>query len=471
MSFILMAVMSLVPLFLGLSSKVMFKTKLTNAMVVFMIFMSLWQLDVSFLYSVDIFSQETIFFLFKCFRIGSIMLPPAFLYVGYVALKYLSDDKKNWMRWIINRYTIIAYYLWSLFIYLINWSSLGVLGLKKIHGLGGANFVLYPLYGEWSFLFAYHIKLLIVSILLTLLASRKVIDKYVKFFLTLFSLAFILTYVVGVLNLKPATFIYSSQIAVMFFSIFVFFIFVNMSTKMIKETSRILNRKEQEKQIEMTTTGLIHEIKNPLTIVKGYSDLLARDKKLDQTSQGMVNNIQIAGSHMNSIVSNYKDFIASGKLNIEETDILEIVKESISLTSIRAGEENISIHFREGKSIKAKIDKDKIRQVFINLINNSIEAMQGKKQKIIKIRIKRRNNDIHLVCTDTGSGIPEEKWKQIFSPFQSSKEAGRGLGLSICQRIINSHGGNIEIARSSEKGTEIRISIPIVCYEQLMLDE
>ena len=82
MSFILMASMSLVPLFFGMSCKMMFKTKLTNAMVVFMIFMSLWQLDVSFLYGNDIFTQETIYFLFRLFRIGSIMLPPAFFMSG-----------------------------------------------------------------------------------------------------------------------------------------------------------------------------------------------------------------------------------------------------------------------------------------------------------------------------------------------------------------------------------------------------
>ena len=123
------------------------------------------------------------------------MLPPAFLYVGYVALKYFSNEEGNWMKWVINKYTVGVYYC-SLYLFISsNWTDLGTLSLKEIHVFGSANIVLYPIYGEWGILFINHIKLLIVSIILTLLASRRVIDKYVKFNLTSFSLTFILTYI------------------------------------------------------------------------------------------------------------------------------------------------------------------------------------------------------------------------------------------------------------------------------------
>jgi len=462
-----MAAMSLVPLFLGMSSKIMIKTKMTNAMIMFMIFISLWQLDVSFLYSLDLFSQDVIFFMFRLLRIGSIMLPPAFLYVGYVAIKYLTKENGNWLKWIINKYTLAAYYCWSLFVYIINWSDLGVLGLDKIKGYENIN-VLYPIYGEWSGLFANHIKLLIVSILLTLLASRKVVDNYVKLFLTLFSLTFLLTYSVGVMNLQASTFIYSSQIAVMIFSIFIFFTFVHMNTKMFKESNKILKRKEQEEQIEITTSGLIHEIRNPLTIMKGYSELLARYEELDTKAQGMVSQIQMAGAHMNSVVLNYNEFIKSGKISTEETDIIEIIQEAMVLTSIKAKEKDVAIELKKGKPTIARVDKDKIRQVFINLINNSIDAMEGKELRQIKIRVTSNSNDINIFFNDTGSGIPEERWSQIFTPFHTTKETGMGLGLSICQRILNSHGGSIEIVKSSDKGTEMKVTIPVIYYERIV---
>ncbi|GFZ89039.1 hypothetical protein GCM10008018_39040 [Paenibacillus marchantiophytorum] len=468
MNFILMAAMSLVPLFLGMSCKLLFKTKLTNAMLVFMIFVSLWQLDVSVLYSVDILNKDVIFFLFKLFRIGSIMLPPAFLYVGYVILKYLSKEEAKWMNWIINKYTLFAYATWSLLIYLINWTDHGLLGLKNIEGFGSTVTVLYPVYGDLSSLFVNHIKLLIVSILLTLISSRKVTDKYVKNFLTLFSLTFLLTYMIGVLNLQAGTFIYSSQIAVMIFSIFIFFIFVHLSTKMIRETTQILKRKEKEEQVEITTSGLIHEISNPLTIMKGYSDLLSRNEQLDVQAKGMVSQIKIAGTHMNSIIKNYNQFIKSGKINPEDADVMEIIKESLVLTSIKIKEKNVFIDVNEQKSRIVKIDKDKMRQVFINLINNSIEAMDEKEQKTIKITIYASNNAMNIVFTDTGSGIPKNEWDRIFAPFHTTKEAGMGLGLSISQRILNSHGGYIEIVKSDEKGTEIKVTIPLIDYEQIM---
>ncbi|WP_167357162.1 sensor histidine kinase [Paenibacillus pectinilyticus] len=430
--------------------------------------MSLWQLDVSVLYSNDLISNDQIFFLFKLFRIGSIMLPPAFLYVGYVSLNYLTKEEAKWMKWIINKYTLSVYSAWSLFIYVVNWTDFGVVGLKKLVGLSSQIAVLYPVYGEWGGLFVNHIKLLVVSILLTLITSRKVTDKYVKNFLTLFSLTFLLTYMIGVLNLQQSSFIYSSQIAVMFFSIIIFFVFVNMSTKMIRETAQILKRKEKEEQIEISTSGLIHEINNPLTVVKGYSDLLSRNEQLDMSVKGMVSQIKIAGAHMNSIISNYNQFIKSGKINATETDVLEVIKESLDLTSIKIKEKNVHIVLKESKNMVVTIDKDKVRQVFMNLINNSIEAMEEKEHKVVQIEAYMNNNEIHILFTDTGSGIPAKEWDRIFAPFHTTKETGMGLGLSISQRIINSHGGYIEISKSSEAGTEIKVTLPMMQYEEIV---
>jgi signal transduction histidine kinase len=365
------------------------------------------------------------------------------------------------MNLLINKYTLSTYALWSVFIYIINWTDLGVLGLKSIQGIGNQDTVLYPIYGAWGSLFVNHIKLLVVSILLTLVASRKVTDKYVRNFLTLFSLTFLLTYMIGVLNLQAGTFIYSSQIAVMLFSIIIFFIFVHMSTRMIRDTSQILKRKEKEEQIEISTSGLIHEINNPLTVVKGYSDLLSRNEELDGSTKGMINHIGIAGDHMNSILTNYNHFIKSGKIQTEEADILDVLNESIALTSIQTKEKKVGIEFNQHKNIIVSIDRDKVRQVFINLINNSIDAMEKSARKVLKIDYYTKNNEIHILLTDTGSGIHPDEWDHIFTPFHTTKKTGMGLGLSISQRIINSHGGYIEIVNSTAEGTELKVIMPL----------
>ncbi|MBP3966661.1 HAMP domain-containing histidine kinase [Paenibacillus sp. DLE-14] len=441
----------------------LFKTKLTNAMLVFMVFMCLWQLDVSVLYSLDILDQAGILVLFKLLRIGSIMLPVAFLYVGYVTLKYQIKENVKWMNWIINKYTLGIYGAWSLFIYAVNWTTYGVTGLITIPG--GTTTILYPVYGEWGALFVNHIKLLIVSIVLTLISSRKISDNYLRSFLTSFSLTFLFTYMIGVLNLKAGTFIYSSQIAVMFFSIFIFFIFVRLSTKIIRETSQILKRKAKEEQIEINTSGLIHEIGNPLTVVNGYSALLTQNEQLDPRAKGMVNQITVAGSHMSSIITNYDQFIKSGKINRADTDIMEVIQEALVLTSIRIKEKNVIMDLSEQRRMAASMDKDKMRQVFTNLINNSIEAMEGKERKVIKITIFSKNNEGTIIFADTGAGVAREEWDRIFTPFHTTKDTGMGLGLSISQRILNSHGGYIEILKSDASGTEFKVSIPLIDYK------
>ena len=152
----------------------------------------------------------------------------------------------------------------------------------------------------------------------------------------------------------------------------------------------------------------------------------------------------------------------------EKTDLMDIIKESLVLTSIKIQEKNITIDLKEQSNMVVDIDKDKVRQVFINLINNSIDAMEDKVLKIIKIECIYTNSSIHIIFTDTGAGIPSKELDRIFAPFHTTKESGMGLGLSISQRIINSHGGYIEIVNTNELGTEIKVSIPSIQYVKMV---
>ncbi|WP_420831260.1 sensor histidine kinase [Paenibacillus lignilyticus] len=168
---------------------------------------------------------------------------------------------------------------------------------------------------------------------------------------------------------------------------------------------------------------------------------------------------------MSSIITNYDQFIKSGKINRADTDIMEVIQEALVLTSIRIKEKNVIMDLSEQRRMAASMDKDKMRQVFTNLINNSIEAMEGKERKVIKITIFSKNNEGTIIFADTGAGVAREEWDRIFTPFHTTKDTGMGLGLSISQRILNSHGGYIEILKSDASGTEFKVSIPLIDYK------
>ncbi|GAA4867789.1 hypothetical protein GCM10023310_54300 [Paenibacillus vulneris] len=130
---------------------------------------------------------------------------------------------------------------------------------------------------------------------------------------------------------------------------------------------------------------------------------MAGNDELNTKVKDMVTQIQVAGSHMNSVITHHEQFIKSGKIHASETEITEIIKEALVLTSIKTKENNVHIDLIEEKQVTAIIDKDKIRQVFINLINNSIVAMEGKEHKSITIRTSRNNNEIHILFAQTAA--------------------------------------------------------------------
>lgn len=463
MNFILMAIIAVVPLVLGVSIVTLFgKSKFTVSVVLFLFFISIWQLDVSVLYASPFFRTETIEFLFRLLRFGSVMLPPIFFYVGYTAFWEASGGKENRLiRLIMHRYVVMLYFAWSLLVYILNWTDGNFTHLQAIRSTEGMT-VLYPAYGTFAGLFNWHIKLIIFSIIVAFGVSFKVKEKHMRRFFVFFIASYFVTYMVGLMNLKINTFVYSGQVAVMIFSILNFLVYIHMHRSLTKEINLIQLRKRNSETLEYSTSGLIHELKNPLSTIKGFAELLPRAQELNPKSAVMVENIRIAGNHLHSIILNFNDFIRSGRLSVQDTDLLEVLQEAEAMTAIRTEEKGIhlskGIHSRE---FHLPADKDKLRQVIINLIHNSIEAMPANHpEPRIELDLYEENNNFCITVEDNGSGIPANTQARLFTPFETSKEGGTGLGLAISLRIVNSHGGTIDLVRTGPGGTLFKISLP-----------
>jgi signal transduction histidine kinase len=462
MNFILMAIIAIVPLVLGVSIMTLFgKSKFTVSVVLFLLFISIWQLDVSVLYAATYMKIETIDFLFRLLRIGSVMLPPVFFYVGYTAFWESSAGKENWfIKLLLHRYVVVTYFLWSILVYILNWTKGNFTHLEAFRSNEGMT-VLYPHYGTYAGLFNWHIRLIIFSILVAFAVSIKVKERHMRRFFIFFIASYFITYMVGLMNLKISTFVFSGQIAVMIFSILNFIVYIHMHRSLAKEVNMIQLRKKNSEILEYTTSGLIHELKNPLSIIKGFSDILHR-QDLTPKSTMMVENIQVASNHLNSIIMNFNDFIKSGKLAITDTNLLEVLEETVSMTAMKAEERGIMLVLApHSRDWIIPADRDKIRQVIINLIHNSMDAIpEDRVDRRIELDLFEESNNLCITVEDTGTGIPVDMQAGIFTPFETSKEGGMGLGLSISMRIVNSHGGTIDLVRTGPEGTVFKISLP-----------
>ncbi|MFK4996699.1 ATP-binding protein [Bacillus sp. N9] len=152
----------------------------------------------------------------------------------------------------------------------------------------------------------------------------------------------------------------------------------------------------------------------------------------------------------------------SSKLTLKIEDLELIIQESIDFTQEMLRENNVDIIFVNNfKSLKAYVNKTNLEQAFINLINNSIEAIpKMTDNKNITIMTELNEGMILIHFIDTGKGIPRENWESVFDPFMSFKEKGMGLGLPYVKKIFIEHLGNISIVDSSLEGTHFQIEIP-----------
>lgn len=204
--------------------------------------------------------------------------------------------------------------------------------------------------------------------------------------------------------------------------------------------------------------GVAHEIRNPLSSIKGFSTCIK------ETPENFSQSIQISNliinevERLDKVVGQLLDFARPVNLIREKVEISSLLNETIRLIEREAEEKNISIKkfFEDG--ITVNIDRDKIKQVFLNILYNSLEALTGSGE--INIELKNEEGRPLIKFTDTGPGIPEEAMPHIFDPYFTTKSTGTGIGLAISRNIIQAHNGKIYAESSNNSSTTFYIEFP-----------
>ncbi|WP_046175281.1 sensor histidine kinase [Domibacillus indicus] len=227
-------------------------------------------------------------------------------------------------------------------------------------------------------------------------------------------------------------------------------------TKM-NELEQRMRQSEKLAVVGEMAAGAAHEIRNPLAVIHGFLTLMDQTFSKKEKEQYYLPLILKEISRINLIIENMLLMSKPEAPILKETKMEDLIQDILPLITESVQKD---IHFT--LSLDAQplhVDQNQMKQIFHNLIRNSIEAIKEKGHISIQSTVKKGWYCIYL--QDTGTGIPEEMQKTLFDPFSTSKEGGTGLGLPLVQRMIESHGGTIKLLSTSEAGTTFCISLPI----------
>ncbi|HEX7066097.1 MAG TPA: PAS domain S-box protein [Bacillales bacterium] len=231
-----------------------------------------------------------------------------------------------------------------------------------------------------------------------------------------------------------------------------------------KETEEVLQRTEKLSVVGQLAAGIAHEIRNPLTSIKGFTQLIQPYFKEENRKKY----VDIMLTELNRIESIINDLLVLAKpqvSKIQHTDIKDLIEQTILLLHSEAVLQNVEIFSRfEPELETVECEMDKIKQVLINVLKNAIEASEEQGKIFIKTRMTKEKLQIQIA--DEGKGIPEKRLEKLGEPFYSTKEKGTGLGLMICKKIIEAHNGEIEISSKLNEGTTVEIVLPIKQTEE-----
>jgi two-component system, sporulation sensor kinase E len=226
----------------------------------------------------------------------------------------------------------------------------------------------------------------------------------------------------------------------------------------LRETEERLRRTEKLSIVGELSASVAHEIRNPLTSLKGFVQLLQmEDVKHQYYYQIMLDEL----NRINHIVGELLLLAKPQILKYTNADLQKLLKDVISLLSTEASLYNVQIEsFLPDNDILIECEPNQLKQLFINLIKNSIEASQKGGTVSIVLEQAEENNVI-ITIKDNGCGISKERLEKIGEPFYSSKEKGTGLGLTVSFKIVQSHKGTIRYDSQKNQGTSVHITLPV----------
>lgn len=222
-----------------------------------------------------------------------------------------------------------------------------------------------------------------------------------------------------------------------------------------------LVQSEKLAAIGQLTAGIVHDVKNPLAVIKGLAEVMLDDPDHDAEERSWLANIRDNAAKANQIVSDLLKFARQSNLERTQRDLRETVQASVRLTEYLARRARVKVvSDMPAQPVIMAYDAQQVEQVLINMIHNAIQAMPD--GGALRLSLSQASEAAALAIQDTGKGIAPENLSRIFDPFFTTKPEGEGtgLGLSVSYGIISNHGGRIDVESQLGEGTTFIISLP-----------
>ncbi|UNO48139.1 ATP-binding protein [Alicyclobacillus acidoterrestris] len=226
-----------------------------------------------------------------------------------------------------------------------------------------------------------------------------------------------------------------------------------------KKTDELLLRSEKLNAVGQLAAGVAHEIRNPLTSLKGFTQMLHAMSKGKEKRYFEIMNAEL--DRIKMILSEMLVLAKPQSTHFRKSHIKLILHEVITLLSALANMRSVDIQtaFDDNEVAMVLCDENQLKQVFINIIKNAIEAMHS--GGILRVHVKTQGNQLCIEFIDQGEGIPEDRIPKVGEPFYTTKEKGTGLGLMVSRKIITAHHGDMEISSKKGHGTTVRVILPV----------
>lgn len=244
-------------------------------------------------------------------------------------------------------------------------------------------------------------------------------------------------------------------------------------SEQLAETNRELRRAQDEARrserlaaLGQLSAGLAHEIRNPLGVIKGSAEMLSQKLQGSQPiASELAGYISSEVNRLNALVARFLDFARPSRLALHPVDVGALVDRAVDAVRSQYPESRVTIERNYASGLPHVLaDEPLFEQVFVNLLLNAFEAMDGSSPAVLRLTIAadtlNTQPGVSVEVQDTGPGVPAELREQIFNPFFTSKKNGVGLGLSIVAKIVDDHRGSIQLESTTGRGARFRVFLP-----------
>lgn len=220
---------------------------------------------------------------------------------------------------------------------------------------------------------------------------------------------------------------------------------------------REMLRKDELARLGEMGAVMAHEIRNPLSGIKGFAQMIETADSIEQTRK-YADIIVSQSLRMESLVNDLLAFARDEHGEKQATDLSQLTMDCVELLRPEAADQHVTVECDAAEQVKGNVVADRIVQMLLNLIKNGIQSIPDGGS--VSVELRQNCDSAVITVRDTGTGISQEQLPHIFEPFWSSKAKGSGLGLALCRKVAEEHGGSLTVSSRVNAGSEFVVTLP-----------